>query len=154
MSLPASWVDRIFEKLTVAYGHDFLRRWEGLDMAMVKADWADELAGYGSMPQAIKYGLDNLPADKPPTAKQFRAICNTVPMATHLALPAPVEPQSEAVRARVAAVGQVAGDPKAWAKRLRDIELNHGGYMPNGLKMTRAAREMWRTALESEAAAA
>jgi hypothetical protein len=147
MSLPASWVDRIFEKLTVAYGHDFLRRWEGLDMAMVKADWAEELAGYGSMPYAIKYGIEHLPADKPPTAKQFRAICNTVPVATQMALPAPLEKPSPAVLERIASVGVVAGDPRAWANRLRDIELNHGGYMPNGLKMTRAAREMWRTAL-------
>lgn len=147
MSLPASWVDRIFEKLTVAYGHDFLRRWEGLDMAMVKADWAEELAGYGAMPQAIKYGLDHLPADKPPTAKQFRAICNTVPVATQMALPAPVNKPSPQVLARIATVGQVSGDPKAWARKLKARE-------EQGDRLTAAQRSMWRTALESEAVAA
>ena len=40
-------------------------------------------------------------------------------------------------------------DYKAWARRLRDIELNRGGELPNGRKMTRAQREMWRTALAS-----
>lgn len=147
MSLQESWVERIFEKLIVAYGHDFLRRWEGLDMALVKADWADELSGYGTMPQAIKYGLENLPADKPPTAKQFRAICNTVPVATHMALPAPIEKPSPAVLERIASVGVVSGDPKAWARKLRDREFNHGATNPNGSYMTRAQKEMWRTAL-------
>lgn len=29
MSLPAAWIDKIFTKLTLAYGRDFLGRWEG-----------------------------------------------------------------------------------------------------------------------------
>ena len=41
-------------------------------------------------------------------------------------------------------------DPKAWARRLQRIELEQGGILPSGSKMTRAQREMWRTALESE----
>lgn len=154
MSLPAAWVDRIFDKLTVAYGHEFLRRWEGLDQALVKADWAHELAGFEAMPYAIKHGLENLPMDKPPTARSFRALCNTVPMATNLGLAAPSAKPPPAVAARLASVGAVAGDPKAWARRLRDIELSAGGELPNGRHLTGAQREMWRTALAAEQEAA
>jgi hypothetical protein len=48
---------------------------------------------------------------------------------------------------------------KAWAWRLRDIELNHGGLMPFDPRhpmpvekrlMTPAQRESWRSALEHE----
>ena len=145
--LPELWVEKIFTKLTVAYGREFLGRWEGLDLAAVKVDWAQELDGYVHHPHALAYALGNLPADKPPTAKQFRVICNSAPTPTLLALPRPVEPMSDEIRAKVTAAVQVHSDPKAWAKRLRDIETNQGGWMPNGSKMTRAAREMWRTAL-------
>ena len=149
--LPELWVEKIFTKLTVAYGREFLGRWEGLNLAAVKADWAEELAGYASHPYALKYGLEHLPADKPPTARAFKALCNTVPVITQMALPAPHEQAPDAVRKRLSTVGQVIGDPKAWAKRLRDIEKNHGGCMPSGLQMTRAQREMWRTALPESA---
>lgn len=150
MSLPAAWVDRIFEKLSVAYGHDFLRRWEGMDIALVKADWAHELAGYAAMPYAIRYAMENLPMDKPPTARSFRSLCNAVPVAVNLGLPAPSEKPPPAVAARLASVGNVVGDPKAWARRLRDIELNRGGELPNGRMMTLAQRDSWRQALCDE----
>jgi hypothetical protein len=41
-------------------------------------------------------------------------------------------------------------DPKEWAKRLRRIEFERGGVLPNGTRMTRTHREMWRTALGVE----
>jgi hypothetical protein len=102
MALPDSWVEKIFMKLTVAYGRDFLSRWEGLDLDLVKADWAHELDGYVNHPNALAYALENLPADKPPTAKQFRAICNTCPLPRLEALPAPVGSPSPEVMERIA----------------------------------------------------
>jgi hypothetical protein len=151
MPLPAAWVDKIFSRLALAYGRDFLARWEGQEMAEVKADWARELQGFADMPYAIAHGLENIPADKPPTAKQFRAICNTVPARQLMGLPAPAEKPSAGVAARIATIAQAAcNDPRAWASRLRDIELNRGGELPSGQIMTRAQREMWRTALRME----
>ena len=154
MSLPAAWVDRIFEKLTMAYGHDFLRRWEGLDMALVKADWAHELAFYAAMPHAIRFALETLPPDKPPTARTSRALCSSVPVVVNMGLPPPSTKPPPAVAARLASVGQSCGDPRAWARRLRDIEFNRGGELPNGRQLTGAQRAMWRTALAAEQEAA
>ena len=88
MSLPAPWVDRIFEKLTLTYGHRFLGRWSGLDLGQVKADWAHELARLQQSPDAIRYALNNLPPAEPPTVLEFRAICARRP-AEVVALPAP-----------------------------------------------------------------
>ena len=147
MSLPSAWVDRIFSKLALAYGRDFLARWEGQDLNAVKADWAEELAGYAAHPCALKYGLENLRADKPPTARAFKALCNTVPVASQMALPAPHEKPPEAVRKRLESIGQVSGDPKAWARKLKARE-------EQGDRLTAAQRSMWRTALESEEAPA
>lgn len=77
MSLPDAWVDRIFDKLTLVYGHQFLSRWDGLDLAKVKVDWAHELRGFAQNAGAIAYGLANLPPAKPPTVLEFRGICNS-----------------------------------------------------------------------------
>ena len=89
MSLPAAWVEKIFEKLTVTYGHQFLGRWSGLDLEAVKADWAHELARFQQNPKALAYALENLPAGDPPTVLEFRAICNRRPDDPGPALPAP-----------------------------------------------------------------
>lgn len=83
MSLPMSWVDRIFTKLTMIYGRDFLGRWEGLDITEVKSDWAHELAGFKDHPDSISYALKNMPdSGKPPTVLEFRAMCRKAPEPT------------------------------------------------------------------------
>ena len=77
MSLPESWVDRIFTKLTVRYGVAFTRQYEGLDIADVKEDWAEVLSGFDG--DSIVYAFKYLPADKPPSALQFRDTCRRAP---------------------------------------------------------------------------
>lgn len=141
MSLPDSWVNEIFQRLALVYGHDFLRRWEGLDMGAVKADWARELSGFARNPQAIKHALDNLPPAQPPTVLQFRALCIGRPETAGPALPAPKADPN--VVAAVAQVGKrIEGvNPKAWAHRMRVIESAPGN------NLTAAQRAMWRAAL-------
>jgi hypothetical protein len=86
--LPDSWTDALFARLTVRYGAAFSRQWPDVDIAAVKADWAKVLA---RMPApAIAYALDHLPADKPPNALQFRALCNLWAPGDDKALPAPI----------------------------------------------------------------
>jgi hypothetical protein len=77
MSLPDAWIEKIFDKLTLVYGHQFLSRWDGIELAEVKADWAHELRCFAQSPQVIAYGLENLPPTKPPTVLEFRAICSS-----------------------------------------------------------------------------
>lgn len=79
MSLPAPWVDRIFDKLTLTFGQSFLRRWQDIDLNAVKSDWGHELAGFAQHPRAIAWALQNLPADKPPTVLEFRALARRAP---------------------------------------------------------------------------
>ena len=50
-----------------------------MDMADVQADWAHELSGFENAPHAIKYALQNLPASKPQTVIEFRAIAYKAP---------------------------------------------------------------------------
>lgn len=77
MSLPDAWVDRIFDKLNLTYGHQFLARWDGLPVDKVKADWAHELRFLQQNPGAITYALENLPPGRPPNVLEFRALCNS-----------------------------------------------------------------------------
>jgi hypothetical protein len=98
MSIPTTWVDRIFEKLTLVYGREFMNRWQGLDVDAVKADWAHELEGFEKWPEAIAHALKNLPPDRPPTVLQFRDIARKAPPK-----PVPLLPQPKADPARVQA---------------------------------------------------
>lgn len=79
MSLPTPWVDRIFDKLTLVYGQQFLRRWTDIDLNAVKSDWAHELSGFQQQPKAIAWALQNLPADKPPTVLEFKFMARRAP---------------------------------------------------------------------------
>lgn len=88
-------IEVIFTKLTLVYGRDFLGRWEGLDLAAVKADWGHELAGL--KPESIAFALKHLPSAKPPTVFEFREIARKSPLPTFKALPTPQQsPESQA----------------------------------------------------------
>jgi hypothetical protein len=79
MSLPTPWIDRIFAKLTLTYGQQFLRRWQDIDLNDVKSDWGHELAGFAQHPRAIAWALQHLPIDRPPTVLEFRALARKAP---------------------------------------------------------------------------
>ena len=89
MTMPLPWVEKIFRRLTLVYGRDFLSRWEGQEINGVIDDWALELAGFANWPEAIGWALNNLPADRPPTVLQFRDICRKAPARSAPALPEP-----------------------------------------------------------------
>lgn len=152
MSLPEAWVDRIFEKLTLIYGREFTSRWEGLPIAEVKADWAHELAGFANWPEAIKYGLENMPADRAPTVLQFRDMCRKAPAKAAKALPEPkADPdraKAEIAKLRKRGPGEKP-DPKDWARRI--LARHEAGEKLNPTSL-RFAREALRSHLMTEVA--
>lgn len=121
MSLPIEWVEKIFKKLSVTFGKDFLGRYEGIPLGDVKTDWAHELSGFEAHPEAIKHALQNIPV-KPPTVYEFRNLCAASPKMAALELPRP--PQDPAiVRAIVSGLKATPQDNtrgmKSWAYRLK-----------------------------------
>ena len=100
MPLPDSLIDSLFARLQVRYGAAWVAMWNGIDIDAVKADWADELAGFASAPGAIRHGLDHLPPDRPPNVAQFRALCRNRPDYAAPALAAPKATEADRLRVR------------------------------------------------------
>jgi hypothetical protein len=96
MSPRAEFVDVLFDRLSLRYGHAFLSRWRGLSLEAVKADWARELACYAERPEAIEYALALVDPAEPPTAAQFRDLCSTAPAPAFRARPEPKQAQRAA----------------------------------------------------------
>ncbi len=144
MSLPIAWVDKIFERLTVRYGHRFLNQWKGIDMDAVRFDWANVLAGFEHWHEAITYAFDHIDDEKPPTAAMFRAIALKAPKPERLALP---EPKSDPARvaAELAKLAPLKSahtsnvDHKAWAKRLQSRHAAGGNLNMNQVRCYRNA---------------
>lgn len=140
---PSAWIDSLFARLAVRYGTGWTRMWEGFDIGAVKADWSDVLDRV--RPESISYALRYLPADRPPTATQFRDICRRAPEALPPQLPAPKVEDAvvkAAVSKALAAIGD--GNPKAWPWRLKAREES------GNERLTIAQKTMWRAALASE----
>ncbi len=97
--LSPQYVDRIHARLLVRYGVEWLRKWDGIDPAAVKADWANELSGCTA--ESIAWALDNLPEDKPPSVSQFKRLCVNRPQYAQRELPPP-KADKEKVRALLA----------------------------------------------------
>ena len=139
MALPLSWVDRIFDKLMLTYGRDFMGRWDGLPMASVKADWAHELSGFEAHPEAIKHALLSVDPAKAPTVLQFRNLAANAPkMAAIQITPPPVD--KEFRNSLVARIGSI--DPvgtKDWAETLRRRHVACERLNANQVRCYRAA---------------
>lgn len=153
MSLPHLWIERIFSKLTLAYGRDFLGRWTGIPIAEVKTDWSECLKGFADQPQAIAFALANLPDSKPPTAQEFRALCRQSPQIPSALLTAS-KADYTVVAEQLAKMGKTVGakvedtnrDHKRWAKLLK---ARHD----KGEKLSLVQIKSYRIALDIKAAA-
>lgn len=145
MSLPAAWVDKIFAKLTLAYGRDFLARWEGIDLNSVKSDWAHELAGFAAHPEAIAYGLAHLP-QRAPSVFEFRALARSAPAPAMQRLEAPkADPARVAAELaklaplRARAFAAPLPGAKDWARRIIARHEAGGRINPTCLRFAREA---------------
>ena len=67
----------LFDRLAAAYATQWLAKWEGMNIDMVKSVWQDELDRITV--RQVKYALANLPRDFPPNAMQFRDLCKQAP---------------------------------------------------------------------------
>lgn len=146
--LPSDWVDYIFSKLQLAYGRDFLAQWPALEIAAVKTDWAEKLAGLERHTDAIDHALSHLPSDKPVNALRFRDLCRTAPRAYReegaKQLPAP---------ANAAAARRIAEAVQAANRAPGDVLFRQREHMLmelNGFKLSVRQREFWRIALRDE----
>lgn len=151
MSLPEPWIEKIFHRLSVTYGRNWLSMWDGIPIDDVKEDWAEQLAGYQQNPNAITYALENLPHAKPPTVLEFRALCQRGPskqveQPARIAYTGPVIDADE-LRERIQSAIKSAKqpkekrDPKQWAHDLAAYDRLH----PNDVTPT--VRTMYKAAL-------
>ena len=113
--LPKEMIDSLFARLQVRYGSSWSNKWAGIDLADVKDDWAQVLAGYAQSTESIFHGLDCLPTDAPPNAMQFALLCRGAPRYQPLRLDAPAPTQARRVevaemlaRARRSVTGHAA----------------------------------------------
>ena len=134
--LPSPWVDRLFDRLALVYGRSFNARWDGLDLDVVKADWAHELAGFAEKPEPLRWALDHLPAH-PPNVVEFRALARMAPPPTVQALP---EPKADPKRvAEAMAKVHVAQDLRSPAQKVIDGLLDR--HQQHG-RLSLAQRQM------------
>lgn len=119
--LPIEWVDKLFQKLALIYGVDVAKRYAGLDPAAVKREWANTLAPFKNRPEAIKFALDHLPSDRPPTMLQFRDLCRQCPPPDNPALTAPKASKEVVNKEMAKLVAEVFNpkDPLLWARKLK-----------------------------------
>jgi hypothetical protein len=146
--LPIEWIHRLFGRFAIRYGDEWARKWDGLSMESVHADWSAQLAGMHLSPggQArLLYGIDNMP-ERPPTATAFRAICSRAPEPKQPLLldVAPIDPaRAELLRNAVRGIGRGPSDPLAWARRV--IERHESGeYIATPAALEMAAHALAR----------
>jgi len=143
MSLPIEWVEKLFTKLTMNYGVEFLNRYKGIPIMDVKTDWSDELSGFDGV--QISYALGVLP-DRAPTAQQFKNICLLAPASKAARIEPPkADPAiAKMVMERLAVAPAVHAGRLDWAKA---IMRDHIG----GLRRTPTVVAMARRALGESA---
>lgn len=126
MSLSIAAIDRLFERLELSYGGEWVRKWEKSPTEDVKSMWAHELSHYANNLQAIAWSLDNLP-ERCPNLIEFRNLCRSAPAPEMPRLP---EPKADPARvaAELSRLGEIkknallpsasVGDCREWARRI------------------------------------
>ncbi len=115
-------IEIIHARLFARYGSSWKAKYAGIDPESVAKDWHHEL---GRMPSwAIDFALENLPPDFPPTAGQFRVICQRAPKPVErqpakLAAPKPDPERLKKVFERMLEVAK-GRKPTQWIDDLQD----------------------------------
>lgn len=74
--LPDSWVEKLFQKFEDFYGSKWAAQYGAFPRERVKATWAEELAGFAAIPDALASALEVQKTDEwPPTLPKFLGIC-------------------------------------------------------------------------------
>jgi hypothetical protein len=126
-ALPDEWVARIFSVMSALYGSQFADLWAGTNQDEVRGMWARKLAGFASMPGAIKAALDSLDSRaKPPNLPEFLGLCReearrnqpapTRPALEYTATPEEIAEAANRI-AKATSVSATGRDPRDWAKR-------------------------------------
>ncbi len=116
-------------------------------MNAVKSDWGHELAGFAQHPRAIAWALQNLPADKPPTVLEFRAMARKAPAEDVPRLDAP-KADSSLVAAELAKLAPILkrvaapSHAKDWARQIIANHAAGGNVAPLNLKFAREALKL------------
>ena len=121
--LPLHWVEKLFRKLSARYGKAFLGQYDGVALEDVMADWAEELGGFGTRPEALAHAIANLP-ERAPNVAQFRALCVGAPSAAPALPPVPADPaRVQAELAKFNRTAQPTDRYTDWIRRgLADLE--------------------------------
>lgn len=123
MALHRRFVDEIHARLLVRYGSKWLNLWTGVPEEAVKADWSEQLAAV--TPAGVRFALDNLPDEYPPTVGVFKALCLTQqrPELQAPALPAPSRDGLKRIARELQAAHIDRETPGQFMARLRgDVE--------------------------------
>lgn len=124
MSLSTKVIDRLFDRLALTYGSQWLSMWQGMAAGDIKSLWGAELAVYAGRLEAIGWALENLP-ERAPNLVQFKALCRSAPAPQAPALPLPeanparMREALQGLRAIAGADGD-AGQPVRVGGRLSD----------------------------------
>lgn len=124
--LPLPLIETLWAQLITTWGQEFLRQYGGVDLEVVKNDWAWKLGpfyrlganGWGA--PAIDYALDILP-ERPCNVIVFRQLCNRYSGPSQLSLPGPAPTaMSDGMRKKLDKLKEPVSDEPdrvRWARR-------------------------------------
>lgn len=96
-------LERVFQKLTLAFGNQMQAKWQGIDMELVYSDWAESLQEYtlGAINNAIDLAKQQ---EHPPSLGSFASLCKAYkPPLIAIRLEKPKTNSEEGLR-RIAAI--------------------------------------------------
>ena len=159
-SLPDRWVQSLWVEMAANYPGQWQRQFPvppcppGVDAAThahdhiagIQAVWAKRLGHLQSNPAALRYALDHLPAQHPPTLPEFVALCNRRPDRPAPALEAP-RPDPQRVQQVLDGLGRKPSsrDTLQTLRELAASDAKDGTY--RGKPVTLAQRRTYRQAL-------
>lgn len=125
MSMPIKAIDRLFDRMGLTYGNEWVRKWDSAPISEVKSMWAHELDFYSNRLEDIAWALENLP-EKCPNVIEFKNLCRKAPKIEAPRLPEPKadperlkrELEKLIVPTREAVIKAGLTDGRDWARRI------------------------------------
>lgn len=76
---PEEGLDYIFGRMMAIFGASFARHFDGIDPALVRQEWMEQLGRFLTYRPSMDYAISKLDGEFVPSAIKFRNLCNAGP---------------------------------------------------------------------------
>lgn len=116
---PEEGLDYVFGRMMAIFGASFNRHFDGIDPALVRQEWMEQLGRFLTYRPSMDYAISKLDGEFVPSAIKFRNLCNAGP---HIPAKPVLQIEKQMTEAQKQVIEQHKAQAREWLAKMKAKE--------------------------------